>query len=70
MSGCNEQRSRRHGKVNQDLCQIEAVVERHHQREKKDGWEREEEKTELGGGCQGEGRAPEVDSAVQEKNVG
>jgi len=52
------------------LCQIEEVVERRLQREKKDGWEREEEKTELGGGCQGEGRAPGVNSAVHEKNVG
>jgi len=37
---------------------------------KKDGREREKEKTALGGGCPGEGRASEVDPAVQEKNVG
>jgi len=36
----------------------------------KDSLERQKEKTELGGGCPGEGRAPEVDLAVQEKYGG
>jgi hypothetical protein len=36
---------------------------------KKDGRGREKEKTELGGGCTSEGRAPEVDNALQEKNA-
>jgi len=36
---------------------------------KKDGKEREKEKTALGGGCPGEGRAPVVDPAVPERNV-
>ena len=69
MSRCNDQCSRCHGKENQDLCQIEEVVERRHQGKKKDGWEREEEITELGGGCLRIGRAPEVDLAVPEMNV-
>jgi len=34
-----------------------------------DVWERKKGKTELRGGRQGEGRTPEVDSAVEEKNV-
>jgi len=69
VSGSNEQRSRRHSKENQDSCQIKEMVERRHQRKKKDGKEREKEKTALGEGCPGEGRAPEVDPAVQERNV-
>jgi len=43
-------------------------MERRHQRKKKDSQERQKEKTELAGGCPGEGRAPEVHIAVQEKN--
>ena len=70
VSGSNEQRFRHHGEENQDLCQVKEVVERRHQKMKKDGREREKEKTELGGGCPGEGRAAEVDPAVQEKDVG
>jgi len=70
VTGSNEQRSRRHCKENQDLCQVKEVVECRHQRKKKDCWEREKEKTALGGDCPGEGRASEVELAVQEKNVG
>jgi len=33
------------------------------------GWKREQEETELVRGHQGEGRAPEVDLTIQEKNV-
>jgi hypothetical protein len=69
VSGSNEQRSRRHGKDSQDLGEIKDVVERRHQRTKKDGREREKEKTELGPGCPGTGRDPEVDPAVQERYV-
>jgi len=45
------------------------MVERRHQRKKKDGCEREKVKTALGGCCPCVGRASEVDPAVQEKNV-
>ena len=45
------------------------MVDRRHQRKKKDGREREKEKTALGGGFPGEGIASEVDPAVQEQNV-
>ena len=60
----NEQCSRRHGKENQDLCQVKEVVECRHQRKMKDGWVREKEKTALRGGCLGAGRVSEVDPAV------
>jgi len=70
VSGSNEQRSRRPGEENQDLCQVKEVVERRHQRKKKDGREKEKETSELRGGCLGESRAAEFDPAVQEKDVG
>jgi len=65
----NEQRSQLHSKEDQDLCQIKEVVEHRHQRKEKGGRKGEKKKAEFGGGHQGEGRAPEVDSAVQEPNV-
>jgi len=68
VSGSNQQRYRRHGNENQDLFQVKGVVERRHQRKKKDSWERENEKTALRGGDPAECRALEVNSAVQEKN--
>ena len=52
-----EQRSQRHSKENQDLCQMKEVVERRHHKKKKDFGKREKEKMELGRGCLGEGRA-------------
>jgi hypothetical protein len=68
VSGSNEQRPQRHSKEDQNLRQIKEVVERRHQRKKKSGRKRKKE-TELGGGRQGESKAPEVDSAIQEQNV-
>jgi hypothetical protein len=67
VSGSNEQRSRRHGKENQDLSQDKEVVERRHQRKKEDGQEREKVKMALRGGCPGTGRAPALDPADEEK---
>jgi hypothetical protein len=52
------------------LCQVKEVVERQHQRKKKDGWEREKENMKLAGCSPGEGRGSEVDLAVPKKNVG
>jgi hypothetical protein len=49
---------------------VKELVERRHQRKEKDRQEREKEKTELGGGFPGEGRAPDVEAAVQENNGG
>jgi len=69
VSRSNEQHSQLHSKEDQDLRQIKEVVERRHQRKEKSGRKGEKEKAEFGGGFQGEGRAPEVDSAVQEANV-
>jgi len=69
-SGSNEEHSRCHGKENQDLWQVKEEVERQHQRQKKDIRERGKEEMEHGGGCPGEGRAPEVILAVTEQNVG
>jgi len=69
VSGSNEQHPRRHSKDNQELCQIRETMQRRHQREKKDGSEGEKEKTALGGGCPGDGRASEVNLAVQDRNV-
>jgi hypothetical protein len=69
VSPSNEQRSRCHGKENQDLCQINEVVERRHRTMKNNGRERENEKTELGGGCPCKGRASEVVPAIQKRNV-
>jgi len=68
VSGSNEQRPQRHSKEDQNLRQIKEVVERRHQRKKKSGRKRKK-KTELRGGRQGECKAPEVDSAIQEQNV-
>jgi len=45
------------------------VVEHRHQRKKQDGREREEEKIKLTGIRPGEGRAPELDLAIQVMNV-
>jgi len=67
-SGSNELRSRHHGRENCDLCLIKGVLEHRHQRKKMDSRSREEQKMELRGGHPGEGRAPEVDLAVQKKN--
>ena len=69
VSRSNEQRSQLHSKEDQDLRQIQEVVERRHQRKEKSGRKGEMMKAEFGRGCRGEGRAPEVDSAVQEPNV-
>ena len=69
VSESNEQRSRCHSEEHHDLCQVKEVVEHQYQRKKIDGWEREKGKTELGGSWVGKGRAPEVDQAVQEKDV-
>jgi len=69
VSGSNVQRSGRHSKENQHSCEVKVVVECRHQRKKNDGRERHGKKTELGAGCLGEGRAPEIDPAIQEKNV-
>jgi hypothetical protein len=49
------------------LFQFKEVVECRHQRNKKDGGDRLKKKSELGGGYPGEGRAAELDPAVQEK---
>jgi len=68
VSASNPQRSQRHSKGDQDLCQIQEVVECRHQRKKKSGPKREKA-MELGGGRQGESKAPEVDSAIEGKNV-
>jgi len=51
VSGSNEHCSRCHSKENQDFHLITEVVERQHQRNKKDGSEREREKMQLRGGC-------------------
>jgi len=69
VTGSNGQLSRRHGKEDQDLSQIEEVVERRHLGEKEGGQKGKEEKTELRRCRQGEGRTPEVNLTVQEKNV-
>jgi len=70
VSGSNEQSSQRHSKEDQNVNQITAVVvERRHQREMTSVRNRKTKKTEFIGGPQGEGRAPEVDSAVEEQNV-
>jgi len=69
VSGSNDQCSQHHGKEDQDLHQFKEVVERWHRREKKSSRKRKTRKTEVGEGCPGEGRAPDVNSAVQEPNV-
>jgi len=69
MSGSNEQQSECHSKEDQDLCQVEEVVERPHQREKKSDGKIKMKKTEFGDGCPLKGRALELVSAVQEPNV-
>jgi len=48
---------------------MKEMVEHRHPRKKKAGREREKERSELGGGYLGEGRAPPVDLAVQTRNV-
>jgi hypothetical protein len=47
VSGSNGQRSRHHGKEDQDLRQIEEVMERRHHREKEGGRMGKEEETEF-----------------------
>jgi len=69
VSGSNEQRSQRHGKEAHDVPQMKAVVERRHQRENTSSQKGKMKKTDFGGSIPGEGRAPEVDSAVQEPNA-
>ena len=61
VSGANEQRTGHHEKENQHLCQIKQVVERRHQKTKKDGRASEKENMEFPGGFPGEGRSLEVD---------
>jgi len=70
VSRSDKKHSQCHGKEYQDVCQGKEVVKRLYQRTQNDGRGREKEKTELEGGCAGEGRAEEVDPVVQEKNVG
>jgi hypothetical protein len=65
----NEQCSQLHNKEDLDLCQIKEVVECGHQRKENSGGKGEHMKPEFGGGRSREGRAPEVDLAVQEPYV-
>ena len=67
--GSNEQHSQHYGQDNQDMWQVMAMVERQHQRKKKDGEAKDMETMEHRGGCLGEGRAPGVYPAVEEKNL-
>jgi len=70
VSESNEQHSQHHGIDDQDLPMIGGLVERQHRREKIRRRRRNTQKMAFGGGRPGDGRAPEVDSAVQEPNVG
>jgi hypothetical protein len=69
VSESNVQRSRRHGKENQDLHQIKHLVKRQHHEKKAGCRKREKEETELRRGRQGAGRTPEVDPTIKTKNV-
>ena len=68
VSGSNEQRCQRHSKEDQNLRQINGEVECRNQLEKKRGRKRKKS-TESRGGRQGESKVPEVDPAIQGKNV-
>jgi hypothetical protein len=69
VSGGNGQRSQCHCKQNQNLSQIKEMVARRHQEKKEGSQKRDKEETQLGSGHQGEGRTPELNSTVQEKNL-
>jgi hypothetical protein len=56
----NELHSEHHRKEDQDLDPIAAVGECQQPREKARGCKRKMKKTKFGGGCPGEGSAPEV----------
>jgi hypothetical protein len=67
--GSTGQSSRRHGKENQNLCQIAEVVEHRCQGKKEGGRKGKQEQAAFGRGRQGEARSAQVDSTVQEENV-